>query len=190
MSHRAFHMLERRTILWLVATVGIALVGLILLNGASLWSNQSRPSVVQLDASWAKAYRSFAELKQDADIAVDGSIDRTISVTRDTNGLVYTDFALSIDAVAYNPSKAPVSREIVVHQTGGVIGSTLYEVTDDPLFQSGERVILFLQQYSPGHYFVIGGPTGDLASGVALSIQRQRMALSFRTRPRSLISSP
>ncbi len=123
---------------------------------------KGEPTVVHLDASWAKGYSSVGALKQDADLAVDGTIVRTVAVTKDNTGLVFTDFALSVQAVAFNPRKAVVSKdkEIVIHQTGGTVGNTRYEVRDDPLFKVGDHAVLFLQQYSADHYFVIGGPTG------------------------------
>ena len=53
-----------------------------------------------------------------------------------------------------------VGSTIVLHQEGGVVNGTLYQADDDPLFQIGEQTIIFLRQYSPGHFFVLGGPSG------------------------------
>lgn len=141
------------TLLLAVSAIGVAVAA------NSYFANPST-SVVRLDASWAKGYTSIAALKQDADLAVDGTIGRVIAVTKDSKNLVFTDYALEVRSVAFNRKRISVAPEIVVHQTGGTVGNTRYEVTDDPLFNAGEHVVLFLQQYSPGHYFVIGGPTG------------------------------
>src|SRR5487761_1710802 len=45
-------------------------------------------------------------------------------------------------------------------QTGGTVNGHVAQIADDPLFKVGERVVLFLHEYSPGRYFVVGGPSG------------------------------
>jgi hypothetical protein len=34
------------------------------------------------------------------------------------------------------------------------------ELKDDPLFQSGDSYVLFLREWEPGKYNVVGGPQG------------------------------
>lgn len=46
--------------------------------------------------------------------------------------------------------------EIIIKQTG----DESVEVEDDPLLKPGETAVLFLRDYSPGHYFIVGGPPG------------------------------
>ena len=49
---------------------------------------------------------------------------------------------------------------LTLRQTGGVDNGTRYVVEDDPLFQRGEQAVLFLHEFSSGHYYVVGGPSG------------------------------
>lgn len=145
-----------------LTAAAITLIGAAALIGCEQGQSTatSQPTVVHYSASWAKAYTSVAALKQDADLAVDGTIARIVGVTKESNNLIFTDYGLTVQSVAFNPHKAEISKEIVIHQTGGVVGNTRFEFLDNPLFHTGEHVVLFLQGYSPGHYFVIGGPTG------------------------------
>jgi hypothetical protein len=144
-----------------LVVAGIALiVGFLAMGHANSTSSGAKAKTVRMEASWAKGYSSLSALKADADLSIDGTVSNVIGVTKDSKNLVFTDYAVSIKAVVYDPNhRAPMSA-IVVDQTGGIIGDSRFEVADDPLFQVGEHVILFLHEYSPGHFFVIGGPTG------------------------------
>jgi hypothetical protein len=147
---------------------------------ASTYFAGTSSSTVPLAASWAKGYTTITALKQDADLAVDGTVSRVVSVTKDSKNLVFTDYSISVRSVAHNPRKIAVSAEIIVHQTGGIVGNTKFELTDDPLFAIGEHVILFLQQYGPDHYFVIGGPTGrfQVQNGVVKAVSLDGVKLA------------
>jgi hypothetical protein len=112
--------------------------------------------------SWTKGYSSLKGLKQDADLGVQGHFTAVVDTPNDSSGLVSTDFTFTITRVLWDPHhQIPGSTSnITIHQTGGCIGDTLYRVDDDPLFQIGEEAILFLHQFSPDQYYVIGGPSG------------------------------
>ena len=118
--------------------------------------------IVGIAASWAKGYSSLNGLKQDADLGVQGHFTAVVEAATDSSGLAYTDFTFTITQVLWDPHhQIPGSTSsITIRQTGGCIGDTLYKVDDDPLFQIGEEAILFLHQFSPGQYYVIGGPSG------------------------------
>lgn len=119
---------------------------------------------VALSASWAVGYQSIAELRRDADLVVLGSITGIAGVEHDSNGLPFTDFTFRIERVISDPKARSGLSSITLHQTGGVMNGYRYEVEDDTLFGIGERAILFLREYSPGKYHVIGGPTGRFRS--------------------------
>lgn len=118
------------------------------------------PKVVRIAASWARSYGDLKSLKHDADIAVAGTIASVAGTSSDAVGVVATDFVFSINRSIFNPHGQALGATITLHQTGGIVGDTRYEMEDDPLFQPGEQLVLFLHQYSAGHYYVIGGPTG------------------------------
>jgi hypothetical protein len=71
-----------------------------------------------------------------------------------------TDFAFAIQQMIYDPHQMGIGKNLIIHQTGGIVNSQQAEVGDDPLFRVGERAILFLHQFSPGHFYVEGGPSG------------------------------
>lgn len=115
---------------------------------------------VTYGASWAITYNDLKSLKQAADLGVVGTITRASAVATDQSDLVFTDFVFTIKTALSDPGRRLTGASIIVHQTGGIVGSTLYQMEDDPLFEIGEQAVLFLHEYSPGHYFVVGGPTG------------------------------
>jgi len=53
------------------------------------------------------------------------------------------------------------------------------EVEDDPLFRVGETMVLFLREYAPGPFYVIGGPTGrfEVIHGTVVSCQPESVRL-------------
>lgn len=117
--------------------------------------------IVGVAVSWTKGYSSLKGLKQDADLGVQGHFTAVVDTPTDSSALVYTDFTFTITRVLWDPHhQISGSTSITIRQTGGCTGGTLYRVDDDPLFQVGEEAILFLHQFSPGQYNVIGGPSG------------------------------
>jgi hypothetical protein len=142
-----------------------------------------------MEASWAMGYKSLKELKRAAamDLAVQGTFTAIQSTegqasSGGSNGLLATDFSFMISKVLLDPHHAlktsPAS--IIIHQTGGRSGGTLHQVCDDPLFRVGEEAILFLHQFSPGHYFVIGGPSGrfEVDNGRVQPVNNEGVKLS------------
>jgi hypothetical protein len=122
----------------------------------------TQPQTQALAASWAESYDSVASLKRAADLVVLGTIGDVISVERPANepGLVYTNFALNVQQVLASRTAIALPTQVILHQTGAREGNVTMEVHDDPLFQTGDHVVLFLREYEPGHYFVLGGPQG------------------------------
>lgn len=116
---------------------------------------------VNMDASWAVEYHSLADLKAHATIAVQGHFSGVLAQTADQHGIPYTDFEFTVDRVLYDPGHlTAASAKLSVHQTGGLVNGKVHQIDDDPLFKVSEGCVLFLDQYQPGHFKVIGGPTG------------------------------
>lgn len=126
-------------------------------------NSQKQEKSASLDASWATEYQSLASLKSNADVAVLGTFTKVMQQTIDKNNIPYTDFQFSVKRQLFKlGSKQSVANgaALSVHQTGGTVDGVLMQVDDDPLFKVGDSAILFLHQYAPGMYYVIGGPTG------------------------------
>ncbi len=118
-----------------------------------------------IQVSWALGYRSLKELKQarELDLAVQGTFTALQSTQGQfSSGDLSTEFSFVPNKVLLDPQQLS-QAEITIHQTGGRSNNTLHQVCGDPLFQIGEEAILFLRQFSPGQYLVIGGPSGRFA---------------------------
>ena len=128
------------------------------------------PQGCDMEVSWAVGYGSLQELKraEGLDLAVQGTFTSILSTHGQVNppngqdGPLSTTFSFVISRVLLDPHHLLKSSAgtLTIHQTGGRLGNTLHQVCGDPLFQVGEEAILFLHQFSPGQYFVIGGPSG------------------------------
>lgn len=116
--------------------------------------------VVRMDASWAHAYASVGELKHDSDAVVVGSVESAGAAYKREAGVPFTDSTVSVQTVVWDPGSSVTSGRVVVHQTGGFMNGQVFEVEDDPLLRPNEVVVLFLHEYSPGHFNVVGGPQG------------------------------
>ncbi len=116
-------------------------------------------TIVSVD--WAIYYQNIAELYQGADLIAYGKIDRVIEVQAQTishtdrgDNIHYnTDFSFDISRVL----KGDETGEAVIHQLGA---AGKMPVMDDPLFEPGEKYILFLRKTESGICVVLGGPQG------------------------------
>lgn len=117
--------------------------------------------VYSMDASWAATYRTVPTLRAASDLVVAATIGRIVNVTPSSlRNPPFTDYAVMISTVVWDPKHLLTGQTIMLHQTGAIVGNARYEMGDDPLFNPGEQVVLFLHQFAPGQYFVVGGPTG------------------------------
>ena len=138
-----------------------ALGGIVLLSGCSSDSSQGQTvTTVTLSASWTRLYHDIKSLKHDSDVVVSGTVTG-ISNTDTSQNPVMTDFVFQVHQTLWDPQKRIHGTNLIVRQTGGVTNSTRYVVQDDPLFQVGGQAVLFLHEFSPGHYFVLGDPLDD-----------------------------
>jgi hypothetical protein len=146
---------------FLLGSLVLSLIALAGCTSSQPPQSSTNVHVVSLDASWAKLYHSITDLKQAADLVVQGTVTQVQQTVSSTDGTPpSTDFLFTVSKVLQDPAHRLHGTTLTLHQTGELVGNTLYQVDDDPLFQTGEQSILFLHEYQPGFYFVIGGPSG------------------------------
>jgi hypothetical protein len=140
-----------------------------------------------LDVSWAESYHTVAALKAHSDLAVEVKVTKVLDQTTADGNIPYTDFQITVESVLYDPAHrvhAASSMQpatLALHQTGGTLNGQKLMVEDDPLFTTGEQCVLFLREYSPGHYLVVGGPTGRFtvtAAGMLVPIVKDGVTFS------------
>ena len=115
-----------------------------------------------ISISWADGAPDMQGLFTTADAVVVGKIGKVIDETNELLGesrfgknyMYYTDFEFIIEA---NLKAEVKNNSIIIHQIGK---AGTQELEDDPLFQSGDSYVLFLREYKPGNYTVLGGPQG------------------------------
>lgn len=136
----------------LLAAVGLA-------AGLAGCSTSAPEPVVQLHASWANAYPTVAAMVKNSDAIVSGTVGAA-SPTVVQDNVPYTDFAFHVTTWIKSNDGQP--SNISIHQTGGTADGAMQIVDDDPLLVTGTAYVLFLHEYAPGNYFIVGGPTGRL----------------------------
>ena len=165
----------------------LLLIGLLVLLSACAGSSRTAgggQGSGQLAISWAEFYRDLGSLKRASALAVAGTIVAIDSQTVE-DGIPFTDFRLRVSRLLYNPRHLlqgdGQGSELIIHQTGGLLNGEQVSVQDDPLFQIGEGTILFLRPFRPGHYLVVGGPSGRfrLHNGLVTSITDEGIRLNW-----------
>lgn len=110
---------------------------------------------VGAQASWAKYYASLSELTPDSELIAVGVIDQVIRTFEEAKNLYATTFSFRIEQVL----KGEEIDKVNLLQTGASEKPWTI-ITDDPLFQKGERYLLFLDHPSPDIYVTLSGPFG------------------------------
>lgn len=139
------------------------------------------------EADWADAYSTVAEMTQHAPVvavgtvlgvAGSGQVNVVLPSGAPNPDTPYTEFTVSVKAAL----KGNPGTTIIVRQTGGrdSAGRTI-ELAGDPMLKTGETMLMFLREFSPGHFVIMGGPTGRYD----ISAQGRVIAL-----PQSQIQSP
>lgn len=146
---------SRRAGAGLVSAACLAIV----LAGCSL----SHPDQLGGDAKWTASYTNIHDLTAHSDAAVAGSFTKEISHATDTNGITRTDFGFTVTKVLADKKASGLAAgsTITIQQTGGTDpDGKVFQLSEDPLFKIGDKSALFLKEFAPGHYAVIGGPNG------------------------------
>ncbi|GCE15461.1 hypothetical protein [Tengunoibacter tsumagoiensis] len=168
----------------IIGSLALMLSLLILMSACSeASSSQTSSQTVTMHTSWAEYYTSLKELKQHSDVVVRGTIAEIGTTYKPTDGPVYTPVTVSITQIISKPQNEDIPAKISLVQTGGKYKNVTYQVDDDPLFQKGEQVILFLKEYKPGKFRISGGPTGrfKIANGTVLPVVSDGVQLSPST---------
>ncbi|HEY7349077.1 MAG TPA: hypothetical protein VH599_12260 [Ktedonobacterales bacterium] len=174
---------------------GIALCLLVGLGGCDQSSSAAsqQPSysrVVTLDASWSVLYSDVKSAKAASDVVVLGAIAsiKRVGFTKNDqgqdDGIVFTDYVFTIERTIVDERRLLKSPTILIHQTGGILDGTKYEIQDDPLFQAGEHALLFLHIYKSGYAFIVGGPSGRflVQNGLVQPRSPETVMMSIRSR--------
>ncbi len=166
--------------------LGLALA-LLVVTGCAPASQRSTQSAsgqqVFMGASWAESYPDLHSLKNASDLVVLGTFTRaTQEPQADSHSPVFTDFDFTVTRILANPKKSGILGNITIHQTGGTVNGLLYQFDSDPLFQVGEQAVLFLRQYAPNQFFVIGGPNGrfEVKNGLVTPAKANRIQFAPR----------
>jgi hypothetical protein len=132
--------------------ISFALEGIVFLSGCSSGSSHGQTvTTVTLSASWTRLYHDIKSLKHDSDVVVSGTVTG-ISNTDTSQTPVMTDFIFQVHQTLWDPHNRIHDTNLIVRQTGGVANGTRYVIQDDPLFQIGQKAVLFLYEFSPGFY--------------------------------------
>ncbi|WP_370385137.1 hypothetical protein [Catenulispora sp. GAS73] len=136
--------------------------------GSLLAGCSSSASHQQTAVSWAEHYDNIHDLTAHSTIVVAGSFTAVTKQTTSGNN-PSTDFTFTVSKVLADKAQTTAAGSaITIHQTGGSMSDgTPVSTEDDPLFKVGETTVLFLHQYSPGHFYVVGGPNGRFETHAA-----------------------
>ena len=98
------------------------------------------PGLAPRSVGAAMIKMSLEELSTQADTIVLGTIASQTSAWDTHTGSIYTDVTLT----AHESIKGLSDEEITFRITGGVVGEIGMRTSNDPVFQNGERVVIFL----------------------------------------------
>ncbi len=150
-------------------TIISILTGTVLLSLILLFAGCSCPSINSLtesefpqevpagppgssEASWSKGYDSISYAATDADLVVIGVISSVSKMSEKTG---YTRFELFPEVIL----KGKPEGTILVNQSGE-FGQPETGLSDDPIFQIGERYLLFMTKGVTPSVYKYPGPTG------------------------------
>jgi len=91
-------------------------------------------------ASAAMIKMSMEQLTTEADTIVKGAVINQESAWNDKHTEIYTDVTVEVEEVI----KGSPGGEVIFRCAGGIVGDIGMRTSIDPVFQDGERVIIFL----------------------------------------------
>jgi hypothetical protein len=125
---------------------------------------QANGPVAEVHVSWDWSYSSLDELRAAADVVVAGRIASVVSAEDESApGIAASLATVTVDRAI----KGAAGPTITVKQTGGTLDGVFQRVSDDPLMERGNHVVLYLKFVDSGpyagDYYILGGPQGRLA---------------------------
>jgi len=144
----------------IIHLIAVSFVSLALILGVtSCNSNRgitSKSAIVGgAQASWAKWYTNLSDLVTDSDYIAVGVIDKIVATTQENEHLYTTSFKFSVETVL----KGKADDGVTIYQTG-TADKPWTIIVDDPLFQVGDRYLLFLDNSASDIFVSMGGPCG------------------------------
>ena len=130
-------------------------------DGVQVSSGQAvDTSHIAVHASWPKRYTSLTQLIEASDLIVLGIVKEGDS-GRDSKGpqdpgIVYTDYNLHVLKFLKDKNGRNKPQNLKLHHTGGILEGVTYEISQHPLYQHNERVVLFLRQATPDIVVTLG----------------------------------
>jgi len=106
----------------------VALVGLV---GLGLFPGSGEAAMIKL---------RLEQLAAEADTIVLGTVTSQASAWNAQHTAIYTDVTVAVEEVI----KGTPGAEVTFRVAGGIVGDIGMRTSNDPVFQKGERVILFL----------------------------------------------
>jgi len=88
---------------------------------------------------------------------------------------IVTNAVISVEKYLFNPKNLSLS-DVTVQTVGGTIGNESMTMEDSPVFEKGQRVVVFLRQENNNTFTVFGGPQGKYTinnDNVAYGTQEQ-----------------
>ncbi len=99
---------------------------------------------------------SVDELTKASTSVIHGETTSIRSYWTEDRRYIMTDVTIRVQDTVRGQS----SSETIITVPGGRVGSTLYEVSDMPVFAEGDEVIVFVSRHESGMNLVVGGSQG------------------------------
>ena len=138
----------------------------------------------KMGASWAEYYTSMSDLQSHSDLGISGEVSRVVDTIQKSRDPLHQIVEIkTTDVVWLSDPNRVVPTSVNVAQAGGVIEGAAFEIEHDPLMRPGDRLVVYLREYEPGQYKIVGGPTGRFAvsNNVVTPIAKDAMVLPSGT---------
>lgn len=99
---------------------------------------------------------SFNELTDRSELVVAGRIDRSWTAWDAEHKYIWTHYELGVSSAL----KGSPGATVVISEPGGVVGTQGMNIAGTPVYQTGERVVLFLERMPNGYLRTTGWTQG------------------------------
>lgn len=171
-----FSFLKFKYLLFLIALFG---AGVFIANSSALFSKReaSAPAneVIVHNLRVRKDIKNFA---RDVDVIMIGTV-KSIDGPRQNKvkGMIFSHIVVEVEQYLKNPQPG---KQIKIKRLGGRIGNEEIIVEDEPQFNVGERVLLFLGTDHKKDFVVYAGDSGKftLDNDIAIGSENERIPLA------------
>jgi len=127
---------------------------------------------------------TLEKLANGADFILVGTVTNTASYGQDKQN-IYIQVTLSVEQTL----KGKTGGEVVIKVPGGAVGGIEMMVTDNPSFQSGERVVVFLNN-NQGIFTVFGGFQGKFTIDKNNMVSGNKQLTEFINELKAILAKP